>query len=364
MSDAPPPAVPEPRKEQPSAQLTRDQFFARWRERLADPKFDEDGPARDAVIHAAWDAYTAYRKNPHKARAGDGFSDPDAQLPTEWLQTRKNLQAAAARHADARGPTRLLVVSGSMRSSQTCPGETPKSWRLAKLAEALLQGQPDTEVDFLDLSLLAAEYGRIIYPCKACASTAMPLCHWPCSCYPNYAMGQVNDWMAELYPRFVAAHGLLFVAPVNWYQVPAGLKALMDRLVCADGGNPDPTLTHGKDPKRAKEVELAGWHYPRHLAGRTFGAVVHGDTVGAETVRRILMDWAKDIGLVPVPEASLDRMVGYYEPYATSHVALDRDEAFQEEVRHVALALHRRTVEVRGGRCARADADLEEPRPK
>jgi multimeric flavodoxin WrbA len=71
----------------------------------------------------------------------------------------------------------------------------------------------------LDLSLLTAEYGRQILPCKACVSTAMPLCHWPCSCYPNHAMGQVGDWMNELYPRWVAAHGVMIVTPVYWYQL-------------------------------------------------------------------------------------------------------------------------------------------------
>ena len=65
------------------------------------------------------------------------------------------------------------------------------------------------EVDVLDLSRLTNEYDLHIHPCKGCVSTAMPLCHWPCSCYPNHAMGQTNDWMAELYPRWVAAHGVL-----------------------------------------------------------------------------------------------------------------------------------------------------------
>jgi hypothetical protein len=36
-------------------------------------------------------------------------------------------------------------------------------------------------------------YGRQIFRCKACVSTAMPLCHWPCSYYPNQGLGQVND---------------------------------------------------------------------------------------------------------------------------------------------------------------------------
>ena len=37
---------------------------------------------------------------------------------------------------------------------------------------------------------------------------------------------------------------------------------MMDRMVCADGGNPDPTRTNGKDARKAKEIELQGWDYP------------------------------------------------------------------------------------------------------
>ena len=59
-------------------------------------------------------------------------------------------------------------------------------------------------------------------------------------------MGQVSDWMNELYPRWVAAHGVIIVSPVYWYQAPSVLKLMIDRLVCADGGNPDPTTTRGK----------------------------------------------------------------------------------------------------------------------
>ena len=86
----------------------------------------------------------------------------------------------------------------------------------------------------------------------------MPLCHWPCSCYPNHALGQTHDWMNEIYPRWVAAHGVMIVTPVNWYHVPSVLKLMIDRLVCADGGNPDPTTTHGKDAAQAKALELDG----------------------------------------------------------------------------------------------------------
>ena len=37
------------------------------------------------------------------------------------------------------------------------------------------------------------------------------------------------------------------------------------------------TTTGGKDPAKAKQIELKGWDYPRHLAGRAFSVVVHGD---------------------------------------------------------------------------------------
>src|SRR5882757_5826194 len=134
------------------------------------------------------------------------------------------------------------------------------------------------QVDILDLSRTTSEFGKTIHPCKSCVSTAMALCHWPCSCYPNYSLGQVHDWMNEIYPLWVAAHGIMVVTPVNWYHAPTGLKAMIDRLVCADGGNPDPSSTHGKKAAEAKALELKGWPYPRHLAGRHFGLVVHGDS--------------------------------------------------------------------------------------
>jgi len=57
--------------------------------------------------------------------------------------------------------------------------------------------------------------------------------------------------------------------------VQLALSALLDRLVCADGGNPDPTTTHGKDAEKAKALELRGWDYPKHLDKRVYGLVVH-----------------------------------------------------------------------------------------
>jgi multimeric flavodoxin WrbA len=239
-----------------------------------------------------------------------------------------------------------------------------KTFRLVEMAREEIERAALT-CDLLDLSALTAEYGRQILPCKACVSTAMPLCHWPCSCYPNHALGQVNDWMNDLYPRWVAAHGVMIITPVYWYQAPSVLKLMMDRLVCADGGNPDPTSTHGKKPAEAKALELKGWSYPRHLAGRLSSVVVHGDAAGVETLRRSLTDWLSDMHLEPADSrGGLDRYVGYYEPYATSHEALDRDAAFQTEVRHAARTLVEAVGLMRSGKWPQAGARFDDPRPK
>jgi len=286
MASEPPPAdVPEPRRGQAQWPMPRAAFAARFRHRFADPAFAPQAAAIDDLLEIAWDAYCASRKAPRTRAAGAGFADPGFELSEDWLQAHAAVEAAQARHDDPAAPSRVLVVCASPRNDATCPGEASKTWRLMQAAVATLDTE-GSEADPLDLSVLASDYQRVIHPCKACVSTAMPLCHWPCSCYPNHALGQVNDWMAELYPRWVAAHGVLLLTPVHWFQVPSPLKLMMDRLVCADGGNPDPTRTRGKDPRAAKALERAGWDYPRHLAGRSFGVVAHGDAEGVGQVAR------------------------------------------------------------------------------
>jgi multimeric flavodoxin WrbA len=356
-------ALPEIRKGQGPETLDRAEFERRMRRHFFDPVFDRDAEALERLIADAWDGYIHSRKSPRTRKAGLGFADPEYDLAVEWLDARAALEAAAKQHDDASRPRRILVICGSPRNDKTCPGEMSKTFRLATAAhEVVVAG--GAECDMLDLSHLASEYGRVIYPCKACVSTAMPLCHWPCSCYPNHALGQTGDWMNEIYPRWVAAHGILIATPVHWLQVPSALKLMMDRLVCADGGTPDPTSTHGKKVEEAKRIELDGWPYPRHLAGRAFAIVVHGDAEGAEAVRHALVDWLAGMELVQAGSmAVVDRYIGYYEPYATSHEALDRDEALLEEVRNAARSLLREAELMRGGRVEPDDA-LQPPREK
>lgn len=352
------------RKGQAPARLERDEFHRKFIAQFFDPAYEAVSNELARVEEVAWQAYQDKRKAPRTVKAGPGFADPDYDLSIEWKEAHDRLLAAEARQKDPATPSRILLVNGAARNDGTCPGEMSKTWRLTQIARETLAGQ-GIEADVLDLSLLTSDYDRHIHPCKACVSTAMPLCHWPCSCYPNHAERQTGDWMNEIYERWVAAHGVIILTPVYWYQAPSILKLMIDRLVCADGGNPDPSSTQGKEAEIAKRIEMDGWDYPKHLAGRAFGLVVHGDVAGIEGTRRALSDWLNWMGLVDSGSfGQLDRFVGYYEPYATSHETLDCDTAFQQEVRNVARAVALAVGDLRAGRVVPPDTRLRAPRPK
>lgn len=331
---------------------------------FVDPAFRSEDEALARVEALAWDAYKEGRKEPKTRKAGKGFTDPGYELSSEWLETRERLKKAQTAWKKPATPSRVLLICGSARNDGTCPGEISKTWRLLNTAKTSLENA-GMACDVLDLSLLTSSYHLNIHPCKGCVSTAMPLCHWPCSCYPNHSLGQTSDWMAEIYERWTAAHGVIILTPVYWYQSPSPLKLMIDRLVCADGGNPDPTSTHGKKPAEAKALEMKGWDYPKHLAGRAYGVVVHGDVAGIEGTRRSLCDWLDWMGLIDAgTQARLDRYIGYYEPYATSHNTLDADKAVLAEVRNVAKAVAGAVTALRAGTLSQPDKGLQQPRPK
>lgn len=344
--------------------ISRDEFHQRYMAQFVDSRFDSE---RDSIARLERIAYSNYeegRKAPSTRKAGSEFNDPDYEISTEWLTARARLKSAQTRANDPSLPGRILVICGAHRNDGTCPGEMSKTFRLSRIIADAIRSEPNMDVDLLDLSLVTSEYGRTIHPCKGCVSTAMPLCHWPCSCYPNSSLNQVNDWMNEIYERWTLAHAVIIVAPVYWLQAPSALKLMMDRMVCADGGNPDPTSTHGKKATEAKAIEEKGWGYPQHLKGRAFGLLIHGDTDGAETTRRSLSDWLEAMGLVKAGQQScVSRYVGYYEPYSTSHDALDKDDAIQEVARNVAHSVMNEVRLQRRGVPA-PDAYLKRPQPK
>ena len=62
--------------------------------------------------------------------------------------------------------------------------------------------------------------------------------------------------------------------------------------------------------------------------------------------------------------AEVDGYLGYMEPYATSHQALDKDETFQEETRNAARALGNALKLSCAGKYQRPDENLHDPKPK
>lgn len=352
------------RKGQAPAKLERNEFHLKFMRSFYDPSFDVAAGEIAKIEEIAWHNYTDSHKAPRTVKAGPGFADPDYDLSTEWKEARDRLVAAEKHQKDPATKSRVLVINSSPRNDGSCPSENSKSWRMSEMTRQILEAE-GVEADMLDLSLITSEFDKHIHPCKGCASTAMPLCHWPCSCYPNHSLRQTSDWMNEIYEKWVAAHGVIIITPVHWYQTPTVLKAMIDRLVCADGGNPDPSSTHGKKADEAKALELADWDYPKHLANRAFGVVVHGDVAGVDGVRRALSDWMTWMGMVSAGTfGELNRYIGYYESYAESHDVLDRDTDFQGEVKNVARAVVHTVAAIRAGKIQAPDPRLKGPRPK
>ena len=182
----------------------------------------------------------------------------------------------------AERPFRVLVVSGSGRRQYNCPGVDAKSRALMfRMADRLPQGW---EVDVEDLGNV---YARArIQSCNGCVSTSMALCVWPCNCYERDNRDEPDlMWDLDLYARLDLADAWAFVAPVNWYAPTSNLKAMFDRLVCMNGGNPREELIDHKDPEKARELE----HSPQwrelsinHLEGRTAAFFCYGDGGGDE----------------------------------------------------------------------------------
>jgi hypothetical protein len=124
----------EVRKGMPPVRLERQEFERRFRNRFRDPVFAALSNQLQAFIEAAWDGYHHSRKPPLTRRVGPGFADPDYQIALDWLAAHEAIRDAQARHDDPAQPSRILIINGSPRSEQTCPGEMSKTWRMVELA--------------------------------------------------------------------------------------------------------------------------------------------------------------------------------------------------------------------------------------
>ena len=174
-------------------------------------------------------------------------------------------------------PLRVLLISGSQRRQYNCPGVDSKSRALMlRMADRL---PAEWEIDVEDLGNV---YKRErIQPCNACVSTSMALCCWPCNCYQKDDSAEPDlMWNLDLYARLDLADAWAIIGPHNWYGPSTNLKAMFDRLVCMNGGNPDETLIEHKDPELAMKLEHAPeWKElsVNHLEGRTAAFFCYGD---------------------------------------------------------------------------------------
>ena len=217
--------APDVRKGMPSSEVSREVFEKRFRSRFTDPAF---APLAKEL------------RGDHRRRVGRLHRQPQGAA---HAQGRRRLRRSRLRAVGrlARGARRDRRGAAATRRSGDALAH-PDRQRLNALRAhvprrdveelaarrdraATIAESADSRPTSSTSAASTSEYGRDIHPCKSCVSTAMPLCHWPCSCYPNYALGQAHDWMNEIYPLWVAAHGIMIVTPVNWYQAPGPLKA-------------------------------------------------------------------------------------------------------------------------------------------
>jgi multimeric flavodoxin WrbA len=179
-------------------------------------------------------------------------------------------------------PFRVLLIAGSNRRQYDCPGIDSKARALMfRMADRLPQ---EWEIDLEDLGNVWNR--EQIRSCNACVSTSMALCVWPCNCYEKDNRGQPDlMWNLDMYARLDLADAWAIIGPVNWYGVSSNLKAMFDRLVCMNGGNPREELIKHKDPELAIALEhSAEWEElsQNHLEGRSAAFFCYGDGGGDE----------------------------------------------------------------------------------
>jgi multimeric flavodoxin WrbA len=179
-------------------------------------------------------------------------------------------------------PFRVLLLAGSNRRQYDCPGIDSKARALMFRMADRLPGE--WEVDIEDLGNVWNR--KKIQTCNGCVSTSMALCVWPCNCYARNNRGQPDlMWDLDLYARLDLADAWAIIGPVNWYSPSSNLKAMFDRLVCMNGGNPREDLIGHKDPELAIRLEHAPeWEAlsQNHLEGRSAAFFCYGDGGGDE----------------------------------------------------------------------------------
>jgi multimeric flavodoxin WrbA len=176
----------------------------------------------------------------------------------------------------------IIIFQGSPRKKNSCSNQESKSEKVANyLYEKWL---PFSNIEIIDLSV-----GKvIIQPCKGCISTSNGMhCHWACSCFKKGSTKSPDlMYEADIYNKLEKCDGFLVITPIHWYSVSTQVKAMFDRLVCANQ-----TITKeqaieifGKENIKNSEItgnaELSGEYkhlLKNHLEGKFAAFYAHGD---------------------------------------------------------------------------------------
>jgi len=176
----------------------------------------------------------------------------------------------------------IVVFQGSPRKIDSCANQKSKS---EKIVEHIInKWLPFANFDVVDLGINDIR----IQPCKGCVSTSGGMhCHWNCSCYaPKMEDNPDLMYEANIYDRLENCDGFIVVTPIHWYAVSSQVKAMFDRLVCANltitkeqaiqifgKGNTKNSQLTGRSELSGKYKHLL----KNHLEGKFAGFIAHGD---------------------------------------------------------------------------------------
>ena len=178
---------------------------------------------------------------------------------------------------------KILVIQGSPRNKNSCSGGDSKTEYLMK--HAIKKLDKNVDVDILDLTVMDDD--AKVQPCKGCVGTSNGYhCHWPCSCYgKNDKIAPDLMYDKDVYKRLENSDGFAVFTPIHWYSVSTQIKAMFDRLVCANL-----TLTQEsakiitkndiKNPKKTVALEKSGEFSAlrkNHLEGKVAAFFIHGN---------------------------------------------------------------------------------------
>jgi multimeric flavodoxin WrbA len=177
---------------------------------------------------------------------------------------------------------KVLIFNGSPRRVNSCANQVSKT-------QKLLQYTIEKYLPFIDFTVVDLSVGKVnIQPCKGCVSTSGGMhCHWKCSCFSKGSKKSPDlMYEADIYQKLEECDAFIVISPIHWYSVSTQVKAMFDRLVCANltitkeeaiqifgEGN----IKNSELTGRAELSEKYKHLLKNHLEGKWAAFYVHGD---------------------------------------------------------------------------------------